>query len=92
MSPIVPFCPDRLATLSPIPGVLTSRIRTFAIRLPSSPSVINVLSTIPNCPFLGILDKSKRVSLFNTLFEVNPIKMVLSFTGIFDFIIPKLSK
>ena len=45
MSPMVPFCPQRLQNLSPITGVLSSRTRTFAIRKPSSPSVIKVLST-----------------------------------------------
>ncbi len=51
--PTVPFCPQRLQNLSPIAGILSSRILTFAKRNPSSSSVIKVLSTNPNCPFFG---------------------------------------
>ena len=48
ISPTVPFCPHLLQNLSPIAGILSSLILTFAIRNPSSPSVINDLSTNPN--------------------------------------------
>jgi hypothetical protein len=58
MRPIVPFCPQRDAILSPIAGNRSSRILTFAIRNPSSPSDINDLSTNPNCPFLVVLELS----------------------------------
>ena len=46
--PMVPFCPARLAILSPIDGIRSSLIRIFAILVPSSDSVINDLSTTPN--------------------------------------------
>ena len=46
--PTVPFCPARDAILSPNEGIRVSRTRTFAMRSPSSPSVMNVLSTIPS--------------------------------------------
>ena len=47
------FLNDLDANLSPILGILSSRILTFARRVPSSLSVINVLSTKPSCPFFG---------------------------------------
>ena len=47
-SPTVPFCPHLLQNLSPIAGILSSLIRTFAKRNPSSPSVIKLLSTYPS--------------------------------------------
>ena len=56
IKPIVPFCPHLEHTLSPIAGILSSLIRTFAILVPSSPSVINDLSTKPNCPFFVNVD------------------------------------
>ena len=56
--PTTPFCPARPAILSPMVGILSSRILTFAIRSPSSPSVRNALSTTPNCPFFVVLDMS----------------------------------
>ena len=68
-----------------------SQTRTFAIRPPSSPSVIKDLSTIPICPFLGNLELSNLVLLFKTLFEDIPIKTVLSSTVVFSLIIPHLS-
>ena len=40
IAPIVPFCPHLEQNLSPIDGILCSRIRTFAIRFPSISSVI----------------------------------------------------
>ena len=43
--PIVPFCPALEAILSPIAGILSSRNLTFATLNPSSPKVINDLST-----------------------------------------------
>jgi len=88
ISPPVPFCPARDAILSPWFGIRTSRIRTFAIRSPASPSVMNVLSTIPNCPFLGVFDASTiRPSEFIDI----PIKIVLSFTSVPSRINPYLS-
>ena len=87
----MPFCPAREPILSPIQGWRLSRIRTFAIRTPSSPSVINVLSTTPNWPFLGTLDTSNFVSGLLLVLEVNPINTVLSSTGVFSWIIPWLS-
>ena len=57
-SPTVPFCPQRLQNLSPIAGTRSSLIRTLASLNPSSSSVINVLSTNPNCPFLGYTEAS----------------------------------
>ena len=58
IKPIVPFWPHLLQNLSPIAGILSSLIRTLAILKPSSPSVINDLSTKPNWPFLGVIDES----------------------------------
>ena len=56
--PIVPFCPALEQNLSPICGTLSPLILTFAILLPSSPSVINALSTTPTCPFLAYTELS----------------------------------
>ena len=46
--PIVPFCPEREAILSPMAGKRSSRMRIFAILNPSSPSVKNALSINPS--------------------------------------------
>ena len=56
--PIVPFCPHLEAILSPIAGKRSSRILTFAILNPSSPSDIKDLSTNPSCPFLVVFELS----------------------------------
>ena len=48
IKPSVPFCPALEAILSPMAGMRSSRMRIFAIRVPSSPSVINDLSTYPS--------------------------------------------
>ena len=47
MIPQVPFCPWRLANLSPITGVRTDRMRTLQNRSPSSDSDTRTLSTMP---------------------------------------------
>ena len=47
-NPKVPFWPQRLQNLSPIAGILSSLILTFANRYPSAPCVIYVLSTNPD--------------------------------------------
>jgi len=57
-NPIVPFCPHLEQNLSPILGIRSSLTRTLASRNPSSPSVINDLSTNPSCPFLGTIESS----------------------------------
>ena len=88
MRPIVPFCPLREAILSPIAGILSSRILTFAILKPSSPCVIKDLSTNPNCPFLGLTESSTNRSLFSKSLVIFPIKTILSFKGVFSLIIP----
>ena len=87
-SPIVPFCPAREAILSPILGILISRTRTFAMRVPSSPSVMNVLSTIPTCPFFGVLDASCFALPGRELLTASPIKTVLSVISVFSFTNP----
>ena len=87
--PTVPFCPQRDANLSPKLGIRTSRTRTFAMRCPSSLSVMKVLSTIPNCPFFGFLDISTNGLLGDLLYV--PIMMVFSSTAVFSFINPYLS-
>ena len=84
--PIVPFCPALDANLSPRLGIRTSLTLTFAILSPSSLSVIKVLSTIPSCPFLGVLDISINGLLGDLLYV--PIKIVLSVTGVFSLIKP----
>ena len=48
ISPIVPFWPHLEQNLSPIAGIRSWRIRTFANLNPSSPSVMNALSTNPS--------------------------------------------
>ena len=78
MSPIVPFCPEREAILSPIAGIRISRTRTFAILWPSSPSVINVLSTIPNCPFFGTFELSFLNDNLGSTIDDIPINIILS--------------
>ena len=90
-SPTVPFCPAREAILSPKLGILISRTRTLAIRVPVSPSVINVLSTVPKCPFFGIFDISERLLSWEELLLVIPISTVLSFNSVFSLTIPYLS-
>ena len=89
--PMVPFCPARDAILSPMFGMRSSRTRIFAIRVPSSPSVINVLSTMPSCPFLGVFDASTFTSLAPEFDVAIPINTVLSFNSVFSLIIPCLS-
>ena len=92
INPIVPFCPTRDANLSPIAGCRCSHIRTFAILSPSSPSVINVLSTTPNCPFLVDFDISILDDAFSVLLEVNPMITILSFITVPSRINPESSK
>ena len=86
--PIVPFCPALDAILSPIFGIRSSRTRTLAIRVPISPSVINVLSTIPSCPFFGVFDASIFLSGLAELDDTIPIKTVFSLISVFSLIIP----
>ena len=90
--PIVPFCPAREHSLSPIAGMRSSRIRTFAMRFPSSPSVIKALSTNPSCPFLGALDESTKVPGFTSELVHLPITIFLSSSGVFSLIKPFLSR
>ena len=90
-SPTVPFCPQRLQNLSPIAGTRSSRIRTLAKRNPDSSSVINVLSTCPNCPFLGYTEESTTLSGSSILLVTLPITTVLSFISVFSAINPYLS-
>ena len=89
---MVPFCPHRLQNLSPIAGILSSLIRTFANRFPSSPSVINDLSTYPNCPFFGKTDPSLYIFGFSRSLLTFPINTILSFNLVFSLINPCLSK
>ncbi len=88
INPIVPFCPAREAILSPIAGILSSRNLTFATLNPSSPRVMNDLSTYPSCPFLGLTESSIQTSLFCTLEFILPIKIILSFNSVFSFTRP----
>ena len=88
ISPMVPFCPEREAILSPIAGIRSSLIRTFAILNPSSPVVKKDLSTKPNCPFLVFTDSSNQTSLFSRSEVIFPITMILSFNGVFSFTNP----
>ena len=88
ISPIVPFCPDLDANLSPCAGNRSSRTLTFATLNPSSPCVINDLSTNPNCPFLGFTESSVHKSLLSTLDVIFPIKIILSLSSVFSLIIP----
>ena len=86
--PTVPFCPQRLQNLSPILGMRSSLTLTFAILNPSSPSVINDLSTKPNCPFLGKTELSTKVPGLLTLEMTFPIRTFLSSSGVFSLIKP----
>ena len=92
IKPIVPFCPLLEAILSPIAGILSSLTLTFAILNPSSPSVINALSTNPSCPFLGNTDESNNFSEFSELNVTLPITTTVSSKGVFSLIIPNLFK
>ena len=93
--PTVPFCPERDASLSPNVGILCSNMRTFAIRRPSSSSVINTRSTIPNWPFFGTFDASLYTESWTiplsgaaTVDVTKPINTVLSSIRVPSFIIP----
>ena len=88
--PMVPFCPERDAILSPIAGMRSSLILIFAMRVPSSPSVINALCTIPFCPFLVVSEQSINVSLSGTVVVI-PIIMVSSVISVPSFTNPYLS-
>ena len=92
INPIVPFWPHRLQNLSPIAGILSSRILTLAILNPSSPSVMNVLSTYPSCPFLGEIEES--TALFGSVISDNaiPIRTILSSSFVFSLISPYSSR
>ena len=85
--PIVPFCPALDENLSPNEGILSSLMRTLAMRFPFSSSVMNDLSTIPTWPFLVFLEISFRNSFPGTNALI-PIKMVLSSMGVFSGINP----
>ena len=76
--PIVPFCPERDAILSPIAGKRSSRIRTFAILVPSSPSVINVLSTVPSCPFFVVFEQSYGSEPASSVPLIHPMSTTFS--------------
>ena len=88
IKPMVPFCPHLLQNLSPIAGILSSLILTFAILNPSSPSVINVLSTNPSCPFFGTTEVS--IDLLGSIIsdKVIPIITDLSSNLVFSLMIP----
>ena len=88
--PIVPFCPARLQNLSPIDGSLSCLTLTFANLNPSSPSVINALSTYPNCPFFGTTEESEYTLGSLTSVVHLPINTILSFNFVFSLIIPSL--
>ena len=92
MSPKVPFWPALEAILSPIAGTRSSRTRILAILVPSSPSVINDLSTNPNCPFLGNTDESTTTSESIEFDVTFPITTILSSSAVFSLITPHLSK
>ena len=91
-NPTVPFWPQRLQNLSPIAGILSSRILTFARRNPSSSSVINVLSTNPNCPFFGYTDASMLIFGFAKFVWTLPMTTFLSSISVFSFTKPYLSR
>ena len=91
-SPIVPFCPHRLQNLSPMLGILSLRTLTFASLNPSSPSVIKVLSTYPNCPFFGKTDESTDVSGSARFVVTFPIRTFLSSRKVFSLISPYSSR
>ena len=86
--PNVPFCPARLAILSPIAGILSSRILTLAILKPSSPSVIKALSTNPSCPFFVVVDASTNTSGLSGFCIILPIRITFSSIGVFSRIRP----
>ena len=87
-NPTVPFCPHLEQNLSPIIGSRSSRTRIFAMRNPSSPSVINDLSTNPCCPFFGNCEESMELSGFSRFVMTLPIKTVLSSNFEFSSIRP----
>ena len=89
---MVPFCPQREQNLSPIFGIRSSLTLTFASRNPSSPSVINDLSTKPNWPFFGNTEASIDISGFDRLVVTFPITTLLSFILVFSLINPYSSK
>ena len=89
---MVPFCPHLLQNLSPIAGILSSLILIFANLNPSSPSVINDLSTYPNCPFFGKVDASLNFVLSSIEDILFPIRTFLSSIGVFSLIKPFSSK
>ena len=86
--PIVPFCPARLHTLSPISGTLKLLILTLAILSPRLPNVINDLSTIPIWPRLGTIDASLNLPGLLGSSVAKPINIVFSLTIVPSFIIP----
>ena len=90
-NPIIPFCPAREAILSPKVGIRSSRTRIFAILLPSSPSVIKVLSTIPSCPFFGVFEPSVLISGLLEVELTHPINTVFSSNSVFSLTNPCLS-
>ena len=73
-------------------GIRSSLTRTFAILNPSSPSVINVLSTYPNCPFFGNTEESSETSGLDRLVCILPINTFFSSNIVFSFIKPFSSR
>ena len=91
--PTVPFCPALEAILSPMAGILSSLNLIFAVLNPTSPSVINDLSTYPTCPFLVKTDASVYILLFLSIDELAcPINTILSFIRVFSLTRPCLSR
>ena len=88
-NPIVPFWPHLEQNLSPMEGILSSRIRIFARRLPFSSLEIKVLSTIPSCPFFVLTDWSKYLVPSVDTF---PNIIILSCITVSVLITPSLSK
>ena len=88
--PIVPFCPALEQNLSPIFGIRSDLILTFAILFPSSPVLINECATTPTCPFLVLTELSTYIPGFNILFVPIPITTVFSPTFVPSFIKPEL--
>ena len=86
--PTVPFCPHLEQNLSPTPGIRSSLTLTFASLNPSSPSVINDLSTYPICPFLGTTESSFEIPGSDRFIVILPMRIFLSSNKVFSLIIP----